>query len=181
MLDARYATSRTHSWRPRLHQCARPLHIADDVLRTAWARPTSTAVLLQSKLAAGRACCRASRAGGCLYAYSEEDAAGSSAAVSAVVSAVLPMARYVAGSAAWNSCTPSGMVPVCSVFMICVVACQHTSVLRRPTSTYVGHTAKVACTWVSQSGVRGSVGMCCLGGVCVCVCVRSLSSVELCD
>ena len=36
-----------------------------------------------------------------------------------------------------------------------------------------------ACTWVSQSGVRGTVGACCLGAVCVCVC--SLSSVELCD
>ena len=37
----------------------------------------------------------------------------------------------------------------------------------------------IACTWESQFGVRGSVGVCCLGVVCVCV--RSLSSVELCD
>jgi hypothetical protein len=36
----------------------------------------------------------------------------------------------------------------------------------------------VACTWVSQSGVRGSVGV--MSSLC-CVCVRPLSSVELCD
>jgi hypothetical protein len=41
------------------------------------------------------------------------------------------------------------------------------------------HDVCAACTWASQSGVRGTVGVCCLGVVCVCV--RSLSSVELCD
>jgi len=38
------------------------------------------------------------------------------------------------------------------------------------------HRQRVACTWVGQSGVRGTVGVCCLGAVCVCVCVFS----ELC-
>ena len=62
---------------------------------------------------------------------------------------------------------------------VCVCVCVSVSVDAASHFSSNTLTGSIARTWASQSGVRGTVGVCCLGAVCVCV--RSLSSVELCD
>ena len=90
-----------------------------------------------------------------------------------------------------SQCVVCGRL-VCAVWVcVCVCVCKSTgktAVIATPPFPVVvlgesGRVHRQHCQHAGKpvSGACGTVGVCCHGAVCVCVCVRPLSSVELCD